>query len=325
MSDEPLITAIPNIFSYRPARKWDVRTHLTGFETIEKATKRQKANVRFLERYRAYETDLIGKLTTCVKGNRCRLLACKLCLRKARIWYCDQTAPLIAPAPDTWTRFSLIAKDIKFKAGDLNDFKPQRLMDLFRKCVKRAGLSGKIVAFGAIDYSVESTQHVVSTTSTTPLFERMWLPHLYVLTNARGKKLKALRNSLDETFESSINVPRPVDSKAVYSTGSELLKPISYSFKASHNVKFVVLGKRKPGESKGKRKSRKYNLQGREEAELAAFLSRQPLKNHLLLMGLKRVQKSIVETSPGPARRKMPRIPWRIGAYNLNQAIKSWE
>ncbi|WP_311276816.1 hypothetical protein [Methylobacterium sp. WCS2018Hpa-22] len=283
MAKSPCIRAIPQIFNYKPRNEHDVRKHLTGFEGKEEAEKRHKSLLKFLKKYQPLDSDLITRLSRCRRNHRCRLQSCPMCMRRLRIWFCDQVAPLISAVPREWLWVTLIPERHCHPEGSLAEFKPQNLIEDLRRALRSHGIKD-IVICGAIDYCME----IRKTVEFTPLYH--WVPHCHLLVRISSKQQSLLRTAFSTNLPSSTLVDRPVHIAPLKSDGFEILRPISYCVKARFNSVYVP----PRSESKPKAKRKKQRMHGRHQAELASFLARNKLKDRLVLIGAKRVQKSIV-------------------------------
>ena len=224
-------------------------------------------------------------------------------MRRLRIWFCDQVAPLIAAAPKEWLWVTLIPERHYHPEGLLKDFNPQHLIDDLRKVFERYRLKN-IVACGAIDYCMEIRK--------TDKFKITynWQPHCHLLFRVSEELRHLLRTALNSIFSSSTLVEKPVYIAPLKSDGFEILKPISYCVKA----RFYSVYNPPRSASKLKAKRKKQRMHGRHQAELASFLARNRLRDRLVLIGAKRVQKSIVL----PARRDVRKTDAKATNFGVN-------
>ncbi|WP_232631419.1 hypothetical protein [Methylobacterium sp. Leaf118] len=223
----------------------------------------------------------------------------------------DQVVPLITEAPRRWFFVTVIFEEHRYQRGELHKFDPKKLIERFRAALRKVGIE-HIVAFGGLDYCEETRMQDFNSSPTYT-----WCVHTHHLVYVSDEKAEELRRILRERFRDSPYARRPVQFARHKADKYTIFQATSYCVKSVYNSAIVA---RSPSGQSARKKGRK-RLHGKSQAELAAFQARQNLGDRVLLVGLKRNQKSIIRTRTTPT---ITAAGFKAISY-LNVPIRKWD
>lgn len=157
-----------DIKSARPLAHHDIRKLHAGFESIEAARAEQRHRLQLLASSQTDDGQIEARLRRCKKGARCQNAACRLCMRRLRIWWVGELMQVFQ-AEDALISVTLIPPKAPVAVGELSRFSQGRLFDSVRQQLTRAGCTSPVL--GAIDGTFEYSESV-------------WLPHVHLIAPA---------------------------------------------------------------------------------------------------------------------------------------------
>lgn len=201
-----------------PAKSFDPRRKLEGFETLEEALRRKRRLLSILPA----DGALADKIGHCTSRARCNSAACPTCTRRFRIRLSSTIARLIAEDRKAWHCVTLVPPKLSFSLGKLRRFDPRKCKDRLRRQLDRSGLRYAEI-FGAFDFDVQTFVNAKRGPK--------WRPHLYIL--VRGSSKELIRAALARHYPRTASTPVPMKIRKIKK--EDAIKVATYSFKATFN------------------------------------------------------------------------------------------
>jgi hypothetical protein len=236
-----------------------------SFETHHDAVHWRRIHRRKLRKGGKRQRLVARKLRQCRKGNRCKMEACRVCLRDFRIEWIGEATKVVVQRP-TWTRCSIIPVGMLVPYGGLHGLDLTLLVRKIRKRLQRAPeLRGRIIV-GGLDVSLNLFNNVIGG----------WQFHLYLI--VEGSDDEVLRSAIKSTFPPEPTALEPYN----FSEVKEPIEAISYAYKA------VFMRRSAWQDRNGGRHAKDLPLKGNDLRELLAFLGAHRAGARLILSGIRR-------------------------------------
>jgi len=236
-----------------------------NFESDQDALHWRRIHRRRLRKGSKRQRRVAQKLRQCRIGNRCKMEACRVCLRDFRIEWIGEATKVVVQRP-TWTRCSIIPAGMLVPYGGLQGLDLTLLVKKIRKRLQRAPELRDRIVVGGLDVSLNLFNNVVSG----------WQFHLYLL--VEGTDNAVLRSAIKSAFSPEPTALEPYD----FSEVKEPIEAISYAYKA------VIMRRSAWQDKNGGHHAKDLPLKGNDLRELLAFLATHKVGARLILSGIRR-------------------------------------
>jgi hypothetical protein len=247
------------------------------FETFEDALGWRKVHRNKLKTATKRQRRAARPLMRCHRGHRCDTEACRVCIREFRLWWTGEAVKIMLQRP-SWTRCSVIAKDLLEPYRRLSTFDLAAAVKRIRKRLQRSGIHDRVV-LGGLDVSLNLEKNKV----------QGWQFHLYLI--VEGQDDATLQNAIKKAFPAEPTAHVPYDFAPV----TDPLEVITYAYKAEIKRRSGYVG------SSGNHQTKDQPLKGAHLRELLPFLASYKVGARLVLCGVRRNGQRLVFTPKKPS------------------------